>query len=804
MASPPAPTLAAGEGEQLLTTAAEVRGLSPEAAARSLPVRLRGVVTFWRDDFYARFVQDGTAGIYVGAASNTPPLVPGQLVEVEGITSPGEFAPIIRPMRVRVVGEAPLPAPRPITSEQLASGQEDSQFVELTGIVRAVEFKPAYRHYIIALATGGRRLTAFLRDLPVSEPERLVDATVRVRGVCSTQFNRQRQLFAISLMVPLPAHLVVEKPSSPDPFAVPTRRMGSLLQFAPQGGYGHRVKVAGTVVHQQPGRAVFFQEGGFGLRAETRQQSPLRPGDRVEVVGFPAWGTYTPILEDAVFRKVAEAAPPAPIEVDVDGALSGAHDCRLVRLRAKLLDRARQSREPFLVLEAGGFVFPAHFDSQPGADALAGLRNGSQLALTGICLIEPANWQAGPEGRAKSFRLLLRSPADVEVLAAPPWWTLEKLLWTTGGLGVIVLAAFAWVAILRRRVQHQTGIIRERLQVEAALKERYLALFENANDMVFAHDLHGRLTSLNRAGERLLRRPREQLLGTPLADLIAEDQRDAARRWIELVLCGAEAPPAEWDVVNAAGQRLTLEVGGRLIEQDGRPAEVEGIARDITERRRLERELLEVSSREQRRIGHDLHDGVCQQLAGIAYRLDILGDRLQERALPEAAEADKIAALLGEATRQARSVAHGLFPIRLEEDGLVSALESLADNAGQCFPVACVFHCPAPPAAVDNEVALHVYYIAQEALLNAVKHGQARRVELALETAGEHFRLRVRDDGAGFQPDRPSPTGLGIRIMRYRAKVIGASLDLRSQPGQGAEVACLFHPGRRTTPTTNP
>jgi len=220
---------------------------------------------------------------------------------------------------------------------------------------------------------------------------------------------------------------------------------------------------------------------------------------------------------------------------------------------------------------------------------------------------------------------------------------LKKLLWMTGVLGIVVLAASGWVVVLRRRVHKQTDIIRRQLEVEASLKERYVDLFENANDMVFTHDLRGQITSVNGTGERLLQRGREHILSMKLVDLVAEEQRHAAQHWIDQVAEGAELPATEWDFLNAAGQRVKLEISTRLIEQNGRPPEVEGIARDVTERRRLERELLEISNREQRRIGHDLHDGVCQQLAGIAYLVDILGDRLQEKETAEAAEAEKIA-----------------------------------------------------------------------------------------------------------------------------------------------------------------
>jgi PAS domain S-box-containing protein len=364
-------------------------------------------------------------------------------------------------------------------------------------------------------------------------------------------------------------------------------------------------------------------------------------------------------------------------------------------------------------------------------------------------------------------------------------------------LGLIALGASAWVAVLRRRVQQQTEIIRQRLQREAALKERYEDLFKNANDMVFTHDLNGTITSINKAGERLLQRSSESLLSRKLIDLMAEDQRAPARRWLDQVVQSADVATAEWDFVNAADQRIKLEISSRLIEQDGRIVEVEGIAREITERRRLEREILEISTREQRRIGHDLHDGVCQQLAAITYLVDILGDRLQEKKAPEAAEAERIGNLINETNAQARSVARGLFPVRLEEHGLVLALEELAASASSRYRITCRFVCETAPIEVDSEVELHLYYIVQEALSNAVNHGKATTVIVTLAADEDRLKLTVQDNGTGFQLSGKSQSGMGIRIMRYRAKVIGAALDVQSQVNHGTQITCVFNPSSR-------
>jgi PAS domain S-box-containing protein len=308
--------------------------------------------------------------------------------------------------------------------------------------------------------------------------------------------------------------------------------------------------------------------------------------------------------------------------------------------------------------------------------------------------------------------------------------------------------------------------------------------------------LTGRITSINEAGERLLQRRREGILSRNIVELVVEEQQTAARQWLEQVLKGADLPTVEWDFVVTSGQRVKLEISTRLIKQNGELVEVEGIARDITERKRLEREILEISNREQRRIGHDLHDGVCQQLAGIAYMTASLADSLQEKGMDESSQAERISSLINTVINQTRGVARGLFPVRLEENGLASALEELAANASELFKISCRFVSEQPPASVDNGIALHLYYIVLEAVANAAKHGKARNISIRLEPTGDRHVLNVQDDGIGFRLSG-SHTGMGIRIMNYRARVIGASLSLQSQPGCGTHITCVFLPVSR-------
>ena len=783
-----------------LRTADQVRRLTPEQAEKHLEVRLKGVVTFYDADLYSRFIQDETAGIYFQEMNNGPALRPGQLVEIEGQTGAGEYAPIVIPRSIKVLGEGTMPVAKPVSLEQLVSGREDSQFVEVIGTVRSVRFENESRSFLIELVIGGERFTAYSRQLPVTNTEELVESEVKVRAVCSTLFNRLRQMFGFRLLIPRETDLVIEKPASANPFDISSKGISSLLQFPAQGTFGHRVKVVVTVVYQESGVALFIQDEREGLYCQTRQRVPVQAGDQVEVLGFPAKGEYTPVLQDAVYRKIGSGTPVKPVDIGIDQALAGTYDCRLVRLTANLLEHTQRGREQFIVLDKDRFIFQAFLAQQQGGGGFSPAPIGSEVAVIGICLIERgSSWLAGAGWRAKSFRILLRSPGDVAILQSPPWWNLQRVLWMAAALGLIALAASAWVAVLRRRVQQQTEIIRERLQREASLKERYEALFENANDMVFTHDLGGTITAINQTGERLLQRSRESLLSRKIIDLMAEDQRAPARRWLDQVVQGADVPTAEWDFLNAADQRVKLEISSRLIEQDGRIVEVEGIARDITERRRLEREILEISTREQRRIGHDLHDGVCQQLAAIAYLVDMHADRLQEKSVADFAEAERIGNLINDVNGQARSVARGLFPVRLAEHGLVLALEELAASASSRYRITCRFVCEATPTKVDSEVELHLYYIVQEALSNAVNHGSSSTVIVTLAADEDRLKLTVQDNGTGFQLSDKNRSGMGIRIMRYRAKVIGAALDVQSQVNHGTQITCVFNPLSRET-----
>jgi len=213
----------------------------------------------------------------------------------------------------------------------------------------------------------------------------------------------------------------------------------------------------------------------------------LRLGDRVEALGFVSQGQYTPVLQDAIYRKIAAGTPVPPSPVTLTEVLKGKHDCRLIQVTARLLDRALHGSERYLILQDGDFIFHAYLKSADRGDLFAGLQNGSQVTVTGVCQIDPGEWRAGEAWRAKSFQVELRSVADIVVLQAPPWWTLKKLLWIAGGLGFMALAAFGWVGVLRRQVAERTRQLETQIQ-ERQRAERWREIEQERARV--AHDLH--------------------------------------------------------------------------------------------------------------------------------------------------------------------------------------------------------------------------------------------------------------------------------------------------------------------------
>ena len=447
----------------VLTHADQVRRLSPEQASLGYPVLIRGVITMDAPapDF---FIQDATAGIYVeGSVSPKYLHLLSQFVEVEGVTGPGKFAPVIRETKFRVLGEGVLPKPQLFPFSELANGQQDSQWAQVRGIVRSAAVdRTSWREPALAMRIASEGGEFHVR-VPIAHEQDFsswVDSEVLIEGVCGSLYNTNRQLTGILFYVPRLSFIKVEAPASEVP-------LSALLRFSPAEGTRHRVRVRGVVGYQQLGKALFLQSQGKGLRVLAQQSTPLEIGDLVEVLGFPAMGDSAPMIEDAAFHRLGHENVQQPLKLDL-AAPWEQFDGMVVTTDAKLLNRQAQPDGLRLMLQHGDMFFDADVAAGAAAERMLSIPLNSEVQLTGICLVRSGGlWQI-----PQSFRMLLRLPQDVVVLKTPSWWNTRHTLWVLGITGGVLLAVLVWVVVLGRRLHEQMAVIRQKRHSSAVLEER--------------------------------------------------------------------------------------------------------------------------------------------------------------------------------------------------------------------------------------------------------------------------------------------------------------------------------------------
>lgn len=308
---------------------------------------------------------------------------------------------------------------------------------------------------------------------------------------------------------------------------------------------------------------------------------------------------------------------------------------------------------------------------------------------------------------------------------------------------------------------------------------------------VFIKNLQGRYVFVNETCERVFRRKLDEWVGRTDADLWSKSLANKFRQIDQQIISEKKAVETTESVNNDDGTQHWLTTRFPIMDENGAPTMIGGAAINITESRRLEREIQTISEREQRRIGQDLHDGLGQYLTGIACMVKVLGAKLAEKDLPEAADAKRITGMVNETIQQTRDLARGLCPVELETNGLQAALQELASRVTKLFNTKCEFDSAGVVQMYDNAAAVHLYRIAQEAINNAIKHGQASLITLGLTSANGQIVLSVKDNGKGLPTNGSHrASGMGMRVMNYRAAMIGANVQLENVAEGGTLVKC--------------
>jgi PAS domain S-box-containing protein len=352
--------------------------------------------------------------------------------------------------------------------------------------------------------------------------------------------------------------------------------------------------------------------------------------------------------------------------------------------------------------------------------------------------------------------------------------------------------------IARLKSQHAARSRAQRRVATSAVRdreERLRAILKTAVEGIITIDECGLIESFNPASEKIFGYKAREVVGKNVSILMPSPHREQHDAYIGSYLRTGRAR-----IIGIGREVSGRRKDGTIFPMDLSVSEVKladrrlftGFVRDITDRKRLEKQTLEISEREQRRIGHDLHDGLCQQLAGIELMSEVLEQKLSRRSKTAATQAGEITRNVRDAIRHTRSLARGLSPVTLEADGLMIALRELAENTQKIFRVACRFHCDPPVSIHDPAVASNLFRIAQEAVSNAIKHGKAGRISIDLAAARGRISLQVDDNGAGLPVNLAGRKrkGMGLRIMQSRAGMIGGTLAVERGEPTGVTVIC--------------
>src|SRR5580704_16749153 len=558
-----------------ITQVAEIRKLKVVEARQGFPVRLRGVVTYFDTIGPDMFFQDASGGIWIHWTEGLPKPQKGQLIELEGSTTQVDFAPDIAQPHWRVIGEGPMPKPYHPSYEELASASQDSEWVEVEAIVRAVSADPNNGYLRLKLSVDGGRTLALLPPGGYDHvPLELVEARIGFQGVAASVFNRKNQILSPLLHIATLSDIKVLEPAPSEPFEATIQPIESLQRFSYKGASTRRVHVRGTVTAVLGDTGFFVQDPTGSIYVGGGDTAALKPGTVVDIAGFPGVVDNRPALEEPAIRIAGTVPAPAPPLISHAEALSGTYDSALVSIDGQVEAVAHLPDETDLVLRDKQGMFTAISNGKAERSGLANLQPGTRIRLSGICLVD-----SDALGNPVSFKIRFRSSRDIAVLQTPPWLTPERAASIVSVLAFAILGALAWVGILRRRVQSQTEIIRTTL--------------ESTADGILVVDAHNQTVLWNQKFAEMWRIREEALRA-----------RSAQSRLNEVLdqLKNPDEFKAKMQVLSANPGEQTNDVvefkDGRVFERHSEPRRIGGRTegrvwgfRDVTDRVRAEQAL---------------------------------------------------------------------------------------------------------------------------------------------------------------------------------------------------------------------
>ena len=453
-----------------LTTLHAIHSLSHAEAAKGLPVAFEATVTYRRAQETTLFVEDTGEGIYVWANEDIK-LAPGDRVLVRG-KAQDSLRPIVISQSVTLLHHGDLPAPVPVTFDDLIHGQYDSTFVTVRASVLSADMVGG-GDALELLADGGL-INAYIDSRDPSAMGGLLDAEVEVTGVASARFDGKMQQTGVALAVPSPANIKILKRAGAGPWSLPVTRMGDILSRYRVKNLSQRVLVHGTITYYQPSSAIVLQNGTQSLWIMTRVESPLRIGDEADVTGFPDLHDGFLALSGGEIQESPVYAPVAPLPVAVSELTESKHIFDLVSIEGQVVMEVRENSQDEYVLTANGQVFSAIY-RHPSVDGFSlppmnQVQLGSRVRVSGICILDHSN----PYKGEVPFGILMRAPDDIAVVARPSFLSVRNLMILVGLLVAAVIAVGARGWAIEYRMRRQTASL-------ALIEQRRSRILEDIN-----------------------------------------------------------------------------------------------------------------------------------------------------------------------------------------------------------------------------------------------------------------------------------------------------------------------------------
>ncbi len=443
-----------------LATARAVHNLTHAQAQLHYPVHLRAVCVVCFAEWHGFWVHDGISGVYVETKNHvelTAAIHPGVVLDIEGVSGPGEFQPIVNQATLHIVGQRPLPPAPEVSLDRLSTGEYDGQWVAFEGTIRSAVLRDQVVSWIVV--SGHWQINAMTAPAPKEKFERLIGARVRISATGGALVNKRRQAVALAVYAPSVNSIKVLKPAPKDPFSLPLTPIMRVFDIAHGTTQDDPIRIHG-VVTARLGQSVYLHDGVQGASILSTEPTSLKPGDLVDAVGYRSMSGSTHTLEDASFKWLGTAPLPQPKSVTGTEASSGDFVDDLVGISGRLIEVQDEADQATLLIATGNTVFSAILPGQFKEQAISGLSDGSEIQLTGVCAISE-NQSARDFWAPKAFRILLRSPANLVVLKRASWWTARHTFLLLAVALVGTMTVLAWVVALRRRVAQQTILLRE-------------------------------------------------------------------------------------------------------------------------------------------------------------------------------------------------------------------------------------------------------------------------------------------------------------------------------------------------------